>query len=101
GDEDVELAHRLLAARHQRLDRFLVGKIAGEHMDATGKLAGKRIERVTARARDRDGRALRMERARDRAADTTARTGDERALAGQIEHQSLPARRCMKNSPVE
>ena len=85
GDQDVELAQRLLGVRDQRLDRILVGEIAGQHRRAA-ELGGERLEHLAARAGHRDLRALRVQRARDRAADAAGRAGDERGLAGQIEH---------------
>ncbi len=90
GDQDVELLHLGFGVGHQLLDRVLVGKIAGQHVHALAELAGERIERVRAGAGNRDGRALRMQRARDVAADGAARAGHQRGFAGQIEHHFVP-----------
>src|SRR5262249_12441695 len=89
GDENVELAHGLFRPRHQRLHRLLVGEVARQLMHAAAKLAGKQRQGLAPGAGDRDGRALLMQRACDRAADAAARAGDERALAGEVEHSAL------------
>ncbi len=58
-------------------------------MDALLELGGQRVEQLAAGAGDRNGGALRVQRARDRPADAAGRAGDERGLAGQIEHDVL------------
>ena len=58
-------------------------------MHALAQLAGERVQHLAPRARDRDGRALRVQRLRDRAADAAGRAGDERRPASQIEHRTL------------
>ena len=83
-------SHRLLGRRHQRLDLVAFGEIAREDMDAVAELAGERVEHLAPRARERDGRALRVQRTRDRAADAAGRAGDQRGLAGEIEHGCPP-----------
>jgi len=55
------------------------------------ELAGQLIERVLPGAGDRHRRTLLVKGARDRAADSAARAGDERGLARQVEHWSLLA----------
>ena len=59
GDQNVELAHRLLGARHQsfRLDR--IGEIAGQDMDALTELARELIEHFAPGAGNGDRRTLR------------------------------------------
>jgi hypothetical protein len=59
-------------------------------VDAIRELAGQLIEHLAPGAGDRDGGALLVERARDRAADPASCTSHERGLAGQIEHGSNP-----------
>ncbi len=90
GHQDIEPAHHLLGLRHQRLDLVLVGEVAGQHVDAILELACKLIEHVAPGAGDHHGRALSVERPRNRPADAAGRSGDERGLAGQIEHPSIP-----------
>ena len=88
-DENVQSAHRLLGARHQGLDVVLVGEVAGQHVHALAQLRRHLVQHVAARAGERRRRSLRMQRARDRTADAAGRSGHQRALAGQIEHQPL------------
>ena len=94
GDEDVELIHGLFGLGHQRFDLILVRKVAGEHMHPLFERPRQLVKHRTPRAGDRNGRTLLMQCASDRPADAAARTGDERGLAGQIEHgrSPLPAR---------
>ena len=100
-DEDVEPAHRGLGRRHQRLDRVLVGEIRRDDVDALAEVGRERVERRAPRAGERDRRALRMQRPRDRPADAAGRAGDEGLPAGEIEHGALPPgpRRC--RTPIE
>ena len=88
---------RLLGLGHQRLDLLLVGEIAGQHVDALPSSAASASSASRRVPESRDRRALRVQRARDRAADAAGRAGDERGLAGQIEHamrSSMPFMRC-------
>ena len=76
-DEDVEPAHRGLGRRHQRLDRVLVGKVRLDDVGALAEVGRERVERRAPRAGERDRRALRMQRPRDRPAEPPGRAGDE------------------------
>ena len=81
------------ALRHQRLDRILVGEIAGQHVHALLQFAGQRIERLAPGAGKRDRRALPVQRAAMAAAERAACAGHQRGLAGQIEHHGVFPRR--------
>jgi hypothetical protein len=83
-------AQHLLRLRHQRLNLVLVGEVAGQHVHAVLELPRELVEHVAAGAGDRHGRTLLVKRARDRPTDPAGRSGDERGLAGQIEHSSVP-----------
>ena len=58
-------------------------------MHAILQFGGQRVERVAARSGERDGGALVMQRARDRAADGAGGAGHQRGLGAKIEHQKL------------
>ena len=81
-DEDVERRRRGLGRRYQRLDGGFVAEIASDDMRALAKLGGERVERLAARAGQDERRALRVQRLGDRAANTAAGAGDERAFSG-------------------
>jgi hypothetical protein len=55
-------------------------------VDAVLELARELVEHLSSCAGNRDSRALMMKCPRDRVPDPTGRSGDERGLAGQIEH---------------
>src|SRR5690606_29160148 len=83
---DIELSHRLFGLRHQRLDLVLVRQVAGQHVDALLQIAGEFVERLTARAGDRNACALLVQRARNRPTDAAGCPGYQRGLPGQVEH---------------
>ncbi len=58
-------------------------------MHAVLQFAGKAIEHVAARAGDRHGRALGVQRAGDARADGAGGAGHQRGFAREIEHQKL------------
>ena len=61
-------------------------KIAGGGETFRAKLTLQSRQRFFARARQHDGRTLRMQAARDGAADAAGGAGDQRRLAAEIEH---------------
>ncbi len=64
-DENVETAHRSLGRRDERLDRRLVGKIAGKHVNVGRKLSRERPQRIATGAGQGDGsRPAHVRRAR-------------------------------------
>ena len=68
-------------------------------MHAIAERARQTVERFLARSGNRNGRALGMERARDRAADRPASTCHQGSLAVEIEHQGfLPALKAATSS---
>ena len=71
-----------------------IGEIGGEHMDPVHEIGCEGIERLAPGSRYRHHRALGMERAGDRPADTPGRPGHQRGLAGQIEHLPPPLPLC-------
>ncbi len=71
--------------------RFLVGQIAGRDEGALAQFRGQRVQRVAARARQHDLRALPMQRAGDGGAEAAAGAGDQRDAIVQIKHQLLRA----------
>ena len=90
-DEDVEPAHQPLRFRNQRFDRGGVGEVGRRrHGRRPAEPLGKGFERLDPRARQRHGRALRVQGLGDRAADAAARAGDQRALSRQAEHSAPP-----------
>jgi hypothetical protein len=59
-------------------------------VNAVFHFGGDRIERVLARAGNRDDRALFMERFRDRGADAARGARDQRGFSRKIEHHFRP-----------
>ena len=57
-------------------------------MDAVTEIGGKPVENFTPGAGDGDGCALRMQDARDAAADRAGGSRDQRGLAGKFKHSS-------------
>src|ERR1700686_4683880 len=91
----------LIAARARRkLALRLVGEIAGQHVNPLLELAGELIEHLPPGPRQSDDGALLMQRPRDRPAKAAGRAGDERRLAGQIEHGCAPRIALFQNRPA-
>jgi hypothetical protein len=70
---------------------YLKGHSYGEFVfdQSFAQLAGQRLKRGGAGARQRNGRALRMKRARHSASEAAGGAGDEGVQAGEIEHGQL------------
>ena len=86
GDENIELAHRLLGPRHQRLGFDRIGEIARHDMDPLAKFARELIEDFPPRSRNGNRCALTVEGAGDGAADRAGGPGNQRGLSGKLEH---------------
>ena len=70
-------------------------------MDPVAERGGERVEHFLARARDRNCRALRVQRARDRFANGAGGAGDQRGFTAEIEHYLvLPALKAATSSGV-
>ena len=90
-DEDVDLAHRGLGRRppacrlppaSPRLQAMTCARSPSDFASSS--------QRRRARARQHHGRALRVQRPRDRAADAARSAGHQRRLAREIEHAQTP-----------
>ena len=86
GDENIELAHGLLGARHQRLGFDRIGEIARHDMDAFAEFGRELIEDFPPRSGNGEGCALAVEGAGDGAADGAGGPGNQRGLSGKLEH---------------
>ena len=86
-DENVDPAsHRRLGITHELVGGIRLGEVRGERVGALAQFGGERFKRDGAGAGQRDFGALGMEGPCDSAADAAGSAGDERGLAGQIEH---------------
>ena len=86
-DQDVEITHRGLGGRHQRLDRGAVREIAREDVDAFPELRGERVERLAPSAGDaRPWRPADAGRARCRRRSQPLAPVTKRLPAAQVEH---------------
>ena len=70
-DEDVDLAESLLGFLAELGHCGAVAEIARQHEHAAAELGGESVELLLVGARDRDGRALCVQRLGDRPADAT------------------------------
>ena len=68
-----------------------LGEIARQNVNAFAEIGCEPIEDFAPGAGNADGRALRVKRARDAAADGAGRPGDQRRLPGELEHGLLSA----------
>ena len=90
-DEDVERPDRRLGRGDERFDGFGIRKIAKRHLGALFQFRGQRSSAVAPRAGEHDGRPLRVQRPRDRAAQSAGSPGDQRRLSRKIEHGLGPS----------
>ena len=77
---------RALTADGYDVEQQTVDVSSPESVHALAEFGLERLERLGARAGDRDGRALRMERPGDRPADAAGRAGDEGVAPREVEH---------------
>ena len=80
-DQDVDLAESLLRFLAEFGHCGAVAEIARQHEHAAAELAGESVELILVGARNRDGRALCVQRLGDRPADAAGGAGDQRAFA--------------------
>ena len=88
-DENVDPpAQRLDGRRHQTIDRCRIGQVRRHRDVVRAKLITKRSKLLRIRAGERQARALRRQRLRNRRSDSARCAGDQRGHPRKVKHHS-------------